>query len=352
MNEILVASMASFIFLTFFNRQGIECASSLSVSWVTFFQANRSRFFTLSSVFGAGSLHVISSIMLQIFSPGFRSGEFAGHSSLGIKLGKFLWQHVWATFEVCAGAPSCTKVIAFFELNNFLSVGPSVTFRLVVNGFTSFSRISLLQYSEVKVWPLGKMCNLVRPRPVIPPYTITFALCFTWYAGGTWHSWDPHTMSCFGFGYWNRYLGHSSVNKKSSQSSAESLEYFLANVKRALLCFSLRSGIFFRLKAFHPLLVIYRQTVECETLIFWRWRFLAIFLVELLRLYLAFSITFLARFVKTDCRPLLGLSSKDFLFDNLFTHLSVFFNNLAIYLTEWPEDRKIAAWALAPKQGQ
>ena len=75
-----------YFFLTFFDRQGIECASSLSGSWLTFFQANRSRFFSLSSVFGAGSLYVISSVMLQMFSTGFRSGEFAGHSSLGIKL--------------------------------------------------------------------------------------------------------------------------------------------------------------------------------------------------------------------------------------------------------------------------
>ena len=108
------------------------------------------------------------------------------------------------------------------------------------------------EYSEVKVWPLGKMCtNLVRPRPVIPPHTITFALCFAWYAGGTSHSWEPHTMLFSGLGYWNRYLliGHSSVNKKSLQSSAVSLDFdFLANLKRALLCLSLRSGIFFRLK--------------------------------------------------------------------------------------------------------
>ena len=134
--------------LTFFNQQAIECTGSLSVSWVTFFQANRGRFFGLSSVFGVESLYVISSIMLQLFSTGFRSGEFASQSSLGIKFGKFLWHHVWVTFEVCACAPSCTKVISFLELNNFLSVGPPLICRLVVNGFTSFSRISL-------IWVLG-----------------------------------------------------------------------------------------------------------------------------------------------------------------------------------------------------
>ena len=71
-------------------------------------------------------------------------------------------------------------------------------------------------------------------------------------------------------------------------------------------------------------------------------KFLAIFLVELLRLYLAFWITFVAQFVKTDSHPLLGLPSKDCLFDHLFTHRSVFFNNLAISLPKWPEGRKIA----------
>ena len=64
-----------------------------------------------------------------------------------------------------------------------------------------------------------------------------------------------------------RYLRHSSVNKKFSQSSAVSLEYYLANFKRGLLCFSLNvnSGIFFRLKAYRPLLVKL-HTVVLETL--------------------------------------------------------------------------------------
>ena len=45
--------------------------------------------------------------------------------------------------------------------------------------------------------------------------------------------------------------------------------------------------------------------------------------------------------MKTDGRPLLGLSLKDFLYDVRS------FYNLAISLTEWPDDRKIAARALA-----
>lgn len=61
----------------------------------------------------------------------------------------------------------------------------------------------------------------------------------------------------FGLGHWKRYLGHSSVNKKLSQSFAVSYACFLANLKRALLCFALNKGIFFRLNAFHPSLVMY-----------------------------------------------------------------------------------------------
>ena len=52
----------------------------------------------------------------------------------------------------------------------------------------------------------------------------------------------------FGLGHWKRYLGHSSVNKKLSQSSAVSYACFLANLKRALLCVSLNKGIFLSLE--------------------------------------------------------------------------------------------------------
>ena len=115
---------------------------------------------------------------------------------------------------------------------------------------------------------MGSMCNFVSPRPVMPPHTITFALCFTWKAGGTSRSCKPQTISFFGLAYRKRYLGHSSVNKKFSQSSAVSFARFLANPKRAFLCFALNKGIFFRLKAFHPFLVIYLHTVMLETSIF------------------------------------------------------------------------------------
>ena len=52
---------------------------------------------------------------------------------------------------------------------------------------------------------------------------------------------------------------------------------------------------------------------------------------------------FLTQFVKKKKKnghPVLGLSSKVFTFDHLFTYRSDFFNNLAITLTEWPEELK------------
>ena len=128
-------------------------------------------------------------MILQMFSMGLRSGEFALQPSLVIKFGKFLCHHVWVAFEVWAGAPSWTNVISFFELNSFLSIGPPVTWRLDINGFTLLSQV--FGWCS-KVWPVGSMCNYVSPRPVMPPHTITFKLCFTWKAGGTSHSWSPN----------------------------------------------------------------------------------------------------------------------------------------------------------------
>ena len=56
------------------------------MSKVTFFQAKRSHCLSSSSVLGAGSLYVVSSTIIQMVSRGFKSPEFAGGSSLGIKL--------------------------------------------------------------------------------------------------------------------------------------------------------------------------------------------------------------------------------------------------------------------------
>ena len=49
---------------------------------------------------------------------------------------------------------------------------------------------------------------------------------------------------------------------------------------------------------------------------------------------MAFWITFLAQFVKTDDRQLLGLLSEAFHFENLLNHCSV-----SLYNFQWPDDR-------------
>ena len=61
----------------------------------------------------------------------------------------------------------------------------------------------------------------------------------------------------------------------------------------------------------------------------------------------AFSITFLTH-LKKNGHTLLGLSSKVFTFDQLFTYIiQTLVNSLTISLTEWPENQKIDASALA-----
>ena len=61
----------------------------------------------------------------------------------------------------------------------------------------------------------------------------------------------------------------------------------------------------------------------------------------------ALSITFLTRF-KKEGHTLLGLPSKVFTFDHLFTYIiQTLVNSLTISLTEWPENQKIDASSLA-----
>ena len=74
--------------MTFSKRLDIECMSSPNMSRVTYFHAKRSRLFSSFMGLGVGFLYVVSSMILQMFSMGLRSGEFAGHQSLAIKFGK------------------------------------------------------------------------------------------------------------------------------------------------------------------------------------------------------------------------------------------------------------------------
>ena len=56
------------------------------MSIFTFFQAKHNHCLSLSGVVGAGSLYVVSSMIIQMVSRVFISCEFAGRSSFGIKL--------------------------------------------------------------------------------------------------------------------------------------------------------------------------------------------------------------------------------------------------------------------------
>ena len=72
------------MFSTFSKWWGIECTSSQSVSKDTLFQARRSHCLSSSSVFGAGSLYVVSSTIIQMVSK-FTSREFPDRSPFAIK---------------------------------------------------------------------------------------------------------------------------------------------------------------------------------------------------------------------------------------------------------------------------
>ena len=150
----------------------------------------------------------------------------------------------------------------------------------------------------------------------------------------------------FGLGHWKRYLGHSSVNKKLSQSSAVSYACFLANLKRALLCFSLNKDIFFRLNALHPSLVMYLHRYA---------RNFNSFLVKILGNLPCWIVLFVLRFLdwfsssigqQTVVRFLVCLRST--LFSTTCSpNLPFLLKKIAISLTEWPDDHSMAAWALA-----
>ena len=55
------------------------------MSKFTIFQVKCGRCLGYSSVWGAGSLYVVSSTIIQMVTRGFASREFAGRSSFGIK---------------------------------------------------------------------------------------------------------------------------------------------------------------------------------------------------------------------------------------------------------------------------
>ena len=77
------------------------------VSKVIFFQAKRSHCLTSSSVLGAGSLHVVSSAIIQMVSRGFTSYAGLRPVLLWYKVGKYFWHH------------ACMKYAPPFSLQGF-----------------------------------------------------------------------------------------------------------------------------------------------------------------------------------------------------------------------------------------
>ena len=123
--------MSSFVFSDIFKRWGMECTSSQSVSKFTFFQAKRSRCLSSSSVFGAGSLYVVSSTIIQKVSRVFTSRKFAGRSSFSTKFANsFDTMPEWSVHRLFSlqGLPTffghispygCTRNVNIVKLTSF-----------------------------------------------------------------------------------------------------------------------------------------------------------------------------------------------------------------------------------------
>ena len=85
--------------------------SSASACEDTFFQAKRSHCLNSSSVFGAWSLYVVSSKIIQIVSRGFTSCEFAGRWSFAIKFPSLPFSlQGFSTFVGHIFIPLCSKL--------------------------------------------------------------------------------------------------------------------------------------------------------------------------------------------------------------------------------------------------
>ena len=176
---------------------------------------------------------------------------------------------------------------------------------------------------------------------------IHFELFLTWYAGGTWLSWEPKQYHFLDWAAEKKYLGQSSEKRKSSHSSAVRFLYCLANFSRAARCLAVSRGFFCLLSGLQPSLFINLQMVFFPP----TWPLLANFcescLVEFPLLYLALFRILLAASLRIFGLPVLFLSSNpSFLDDHFTTQRSDFFSFLEISLTDKPVDLSIDAWAL------
>ena len=113
---------------------------------------------------------------------------------------------------------------------------------------------------------------------------------------------------------------------------------FWYNVSKILLTTSLRR--FFRLEAFHPLLVILSLYRCAQNFDIVKYKFFSYPSCLIMILINSFFDRISRKFLKTNGPPLLGLSSQDFLFDCFVNPSFGVVERLEISLTWWPDDRK------------
>ena len=162
-----------------------------------------------------------------------------------------------------------------------------------------------------------------------------FKLPLTCYAGGTcnWLSCEPQTTSFFGFGNWNKHLGHSLEKWKSSHSSAVRCLHCFANFKRARRCFSVKSTV---------------TSIVVETAPSLSYSCVAILsILNPINLYSVFAVTSfeLSFLACTGLFPVLVWSSNSSRADHFTTQRALLFNNFDISLTDNSEDLKMEAGA-------
>ena len=191
--------------------------------------------------------------MLQRFSTGLISGEFGGQHVFSIRFG----MPGWPWLRVLAprlGRTSCgdwnwTIFACLLLHSHFYGEGQASLLSLICCWCSNRQSKSVLGVNK---------CIPLRPQPVIPPHNYDPFWTFL-YAGGTWLSWEPQTISFFGLGSWNKYLGHSPEKRKSSHSSALRFLYCLANFSRAARCLAVSRGFFCLLSGLQPSLFINLQ---------------------------------------------------------------------------------------------
>ena len=173
--------------------------------------------------------------MLQRFSTRLISGKFGGQYVFSIKFGRFFFFFFcsmpgWPWLRVL-GDWNWTIFARLLFHSHFYGEGQASPLSLICCWCSNRQSKSVLGVKNVSQWDLN-----LSFRPI---WSI-----LNWYAGGTWLSWEPQTMSFFGLGSWNKYLGHSSEKRKLSHSSAVSFLYCIANCSRAARCLAVSRGFF------------------------------------------------------------------------------------------------------------